>query len=388
MMPPGGAGARADQFEALERIQHDRADRPGARRAARARWSRGSRRPTPTPTTPAWSRVAAPRPPQGDARADRARGGDRPAPRRAPSRRGWSAREAARLRPLPARSGARARAAPPLRRVLRRHRRVRAPVRRPARRLRARADRRRAARAVRAPAARSSSRSCRPPRRAARTARAILPGHFPVDRAAAAASARCSTAVGFEAEHWRLDASVHPFARSMAPHRRAADDALGGGRPGDGVLLLPARVRPRALRGADGPAPLPHDAGRGGRARRARVAEPAVGEPRRPLAAVLRVGAAAAAPHLGGPFDAIDADRALPRGQPGRLVAGPDRGRRDDLQPPHRAALRARARAGRGPARGRGPAGRLERGHAPAARPRGHDACSRASCRTSTGAPG
>jgi carboxypeptidase Taq len=29
MMPPGGAGARADQFEALERIQHDRLADPG-----------------------------------------------------------------------------------------------------------------------------------------------------------------------------------------------------------------------------------------------------------------------------------------------------------------------------------------------------------------------
>ena len=29
MMPPGGAGARADQFEALERIQHDRLTDPG-----------------------------------------------------------------------------------------------------------------------------------------------------------------------------------------------------------------------------------------------------------------------------------------------------------------------------------------------------------------------
>src|SRR5262249_43117603 len=30
-MPPGGAGARADQFEALERIQHDRLTGPGPR---------------------------------------------------------------------------------------------------------------------------------------------------------------------------------------------------------------------------------------------------------------------------------------------------------------------------------------------------------------------
>src|SRR4029079_31475 len=73
-------------------------------------------------------------------------------------------------------------------------------------------------------------------------------------------------------------------------------DALGGGRPGDGVLLLPARVRAWALRGAEGPAPLPDDAGGGHGPGRPRVAVAPVGEPRRPLEAVLRVRAAGSAP--------------------------------------------------------------------------------------------
>ena len=124
-------------------------------------------------------------------------------------------------------------------------------------------------------------------------------------------------------------------------------------------------------------------------ARRARVAEPAVGERRRPLAAVLRVAAAAAAAsRCPAPFEALDADGALPRREHGPAVADPDRGRRDDLQPAHRPALRARAGADRGHADGRRPA------RTPGTR--GCSGCSasrsraspRASSRTSTGAPG
>ena len=108
-----------------------------------------------------------------------------------------------------------------------------------------------------------------------------------------------------------------PLRAQHGRHRRAAHDALGGGRPRDGVLLLPARVRPRALRGPVRAAPLPHDARGGGRPRDARVAEPAVGEPGRPLAAVLRVGPAAAAPPPRRAVRGAGRRLALPRGQPG-----------------------------------------------------------------------
>ncbi len=122
----------------------------------------------------------------------------------------------------------------------------------------------------------------------------VFPGHFPVEDQRRFVEELLG-AVGYETEHWRLDASVHPFARSMAPTdvrlttRWEVDDLAMA------FYSSPARVRARALRGADGPAPLPDDARGGHRARRARVAEPAVGEPRGPLAAVLRVGAAGAA---------------------------------------------------------------------------------------------
>ena len=51
MMPPGGADARADQFEALERIQHKRPDRPATRPHPRGAEAVGRPRRTPTRTT-------------------------------------------------------------------------------------------------------------------------------------------------------------------------------------------------------------------------------------------------------------------------------------------------------------------------------------------------
>jgi carboxypeptidase Taq len=43
----------------------------------------------------------------------------------------------------------------------------------------------------------------------------IFPGHFPADRQKVFAE-ELLHAVGYNAEHWRLDSTVHPFARSMA----------------------------------------------------------------------------------------------------------------------------------------------------------------------------
>ena len=101
--------------------------------------------------------------------------------------------------------------------------------------------------------------------------RARVPGALPGRRAAGARRPSCWRAVGYDPEHWRLDPAVHPFARSMAHTdvritTRWEEDDLAMA-----VLLLPARVRARALRGPDGPAPLPDDARGGHRARRARV---------------------------------------------------------------------------------------------------------------------
>jgi carboxypeptidase Taq len=44
----------------------------------------------------------------------------------------------------------------------------------------------------------------------------VFPGHFPVEDQRRFVDELLG-AVGYETEHWRLDASVHPFARSMAP---------------------------------------------------------------------------------------------------------------------------------------------------------------------------
>ena len=127
---------------------------------------------------------------------------------------------------------------------------------------------------------------------------------------------------------------------------------------------------------------------RPGVARRARVAEPAVGEhrrPRRPFCTWLLPLARARAP---GDRRRARRGRAVPRGQPGPAEPDPRRGGRDDVQPAHRPAVRARARADRGHARRRRPPARLERGDAPAARARRPRRRPRACCRTSTGAPG
>ena len=291
MMPPGGAGARADQFEALERIQHDRLTDPGLGEAARRARAVGGigrsglrrREPHPRP---------APRPPQGGPGPDRAGGRDLQRRRARPAGLAGGAREG-RLRALRAGAGARARAAGPLHRVLRRHGRVRAPVRHPARRLRARPHDRGAAGHLRALAGASSSRSSPPPRRPARTATCSR-GTSRVEAQQRMAD-ELLHAVGFETEHWRLDPSVHPFARSMAATdvrlttRWEEDDlamAFYSCLHEFGHGLYEAQFEPRHYRTT-----LAEATGLG--VHESQIA--AVGEPRRPLAAVLRVGAAAAA---------------------------------------------------------------------------------------------
>ena len=107
-----------------------------------------------------------------------------------------------------------------------------------------------------------------------------LRGHFPRD-----AQRRFSLAIlerwGMDRASWRLDRTVHPFATSMSPTGHPADDELPRGQPARDPLV-PARVRPRHLRAPGRPALHAHAA----RARRLggvpRVAEPHVGEPRRP----------------------------------------------------------------------------------------------------------
>ena len=93
---------------------------------------------------------------------------------------------------------------------------------------------------------------------------------------------------GFDDEAWRLDPTVHPFAIGRRHAGHPHHDALLRGQPRRPVRD-DARDRPRPLR-APGRPLARADAARARRlARAARVAEPDVGEPRRPLAAVLEL---------------------------------------------------------------------------------------------------
>ena len=120
----------------------------------------------------------------------------------------------------------------------------------------------------------------------------VFPGHFPQEDQKALAT-ELLAAVGYDPEFWRLDASVHPFARSMAhtdvrlTTRWEEDDlamAFYSCLHEFGHGLYEAQMDPRHYRTTLGGG---HGAGR------PRVPVAPVGEPRRPLEAVLRVGAAA-----------------------------------------------------------------------------------------------
>ena len=176
---------------------------------------------------------------------------------------------------------------------------------------------------------------------------------------------------GFADDSWRLDPVEHPFATSFGTRdirmtTRYPEGELRGifaamHEGGHGAVR--AQRRP----GARAHAALPRHL-----ARPARVAEPAVGEPRRPQPPVLDAGSTRSCSELfPGQLDDVDARELLSRGQPGRALADPDRGRRGDLQPPHHPPLRARAGADRRRGRARGPARGLERADARVPRRRG-----------------
>ena len=196
-------------------------------------------------------------------------------------------------------------------------------------------------------------------------------------------------AVGFDPDGWRLDPAPHPFAQSLGPQdvrittrydlhdfgvaHFSALHEFGHG-------LYEAGIAPELAR-----SPLGAPVSLGIHESQSRLWENLVG----PLAPVLRLGAADACASTLGP--ALGGDRrrgALPRGQLRPALADPRRRRRDDLQPPHHPALRARAGADRGHARGRRPPGGLERGHAAGCSASRCPTTRRACCRTSTGAPG
>ncbi|CAA9492205.1 MAG: Thermostable carboxypeptidase 1, partial [uncultured Solirubrobacteraceae bacterium] len=305
-------------------------------------------------------------------RAGRARprcAGGRPGARRVGRRAGVARRPRrwGRLRRLPRRARPSPRAASRLRRLLRG---PRASLRRPARGLRAGPEGGRSAAAARraaggAGAAGGLGRRAR--RGGVRRPARLLPGRAPAHRdARAAARGRIR----------RRQLAARSLAASLrlgpVDARRARHHGLRRGRPRRHAVLDPPRVRPWPLRVAGRSRVRAHPARRAGFARPARVPEPSVGERDRPLAAVLRL--AAAAPEIGVSRRLRLDRRRRPVSRPQRraAVGGAHLRRRDDVQPPHRAADGTRDASDRGRAGGRPAAGGVERGYAPAARRRGH----------------
>ena len=164
--------------------------------------------------------------------------------------------------------------------------------------------------------------------------------------------------------------SVHPFARSMAhtdvrlTTRWEEDDlamAFYSCLHEFGHGLYEAQMDPRHYRTT-----LAEATGLGVHESQSRLWENLVGRSKPFCEYVLPL----LRKHLDGPFEAIEVPELYRNVNQVRLSPDPDRGGRDDVQPAHRAALRARARAGRGPARRQGPARGVERGDPPPARPR------------------
>ena len=194
--------------------------------------------------------------------------------------------------------------------------------------------------------------------------------------------------VGFDPDGWRLDVAPHPFAQGIAHgdvrittrydlHEFKAAYFAGLHEFGHG--LYEAGIPARSQR-----SPLGSPVSLGVHESQSRLWENLVGRSR----AVLRLGAPHARRRAPRRPRRRHARRPLPRRQPRVAQPDPRRGRRDDLQPAHHPALPARAGADRRLAGRRRPPARLERRHAPAARPRRARRRRRASCRTSTGAPG
>ena len=160
-----------------------------------------------------------------------------------------------------------------------------------------------------------------------------------------------------------------PLLHLVRDARRPADDPLRRGRPPRQLDLLDdARGGPRALRARRRPGPRPDASLDGLLVGAARVAEPALGERDRALAAVLALVLPAVPRRVrerarGGPAGA------LPSGdQPRAAVARARRRRRDDLRPPHHPPLPARAGAALREALHGRPAGGVEHGNGGAAR--------------------
>ena len=205
-------------------------------------------------------------------------------------------------------------------------------------------------------------------------------------RASARSASRWRARIGYDDDGWRLDNSAHPFSISRSAPATCASTARWDEADLSGIFAVLHEVGHGLYEQQVEPGTRAHDARHRRLARRPRVAEPALGEPGRPLArpfwsALAPARAAGVCPALGG----LDLDAFLRRVNVVRADAHPRRGRRGDLQPARHPALRARGGADRGDAGGRRPAGRLERADARPARGRRARRPPRRACRTSTG---
>ena len=154
--------------------------------------------------------------------------------------------------------------------------------------------------------------------------------------------------MGFDPAGWRIDDAVHPFATGFGSgdvrittrwDETFFPSALYGAMHECGHGLYEAGIA-RSLQRT----PLGHGESLGLHESQSRLWENMVGRGR----AVLRRARATVVEAFGGALAGLDADDAVPRGEPGEAVVHPGRGRRGDLRAAHRAAVRARAGADRG----------------------------------------
>ena len=171
----------------------------------------------------------------------------------------------------------------------------------------------------------------------------FMSGPFPID-AQHAFSLRVIERFGLRPAVLPARPHRSPLRRQLRHPGHPPDDAVQGGRH-HVRLHGDARVRPRALRARRLAEPRAHPALPRRLVGPARVAEPALGEHRRPQPAVLELLLPPAAGGVPAGARRGRAGELLPRHQPRAPVVHPRRRGRGDLQPPHHPALRARAGA-------------------------------------------
>ena len=372
MMPPGGAPARAQQSATLERLAHDRAtaDEIGAwlerarrrrRRARRDRRATSSASPAATGSARAGSRASSP-----------------PTSRTA-SAEGQAVWQAARA------ADDFAAFAPALRRNVELARAYAAcfdDVEHPYDALLADYDFGLTAARVREIFGPLAERAARPRRRGRGAAgRAAADG--PDRRPAGRGRRDRSRASASTPDSWRVDVSPHPFTSWVGHAGHARHDPLRARRRSSSRSWPRSTSSATALYERQIPPELARtNLGRGTSMSVARVAEQAVGEPRRAPSGVRAGDRGRARRRAASPSTRTRSTRAIAAVEP---VAHPRVGRPAHLSAAHRPALRARGRADRGLARGRRPARRVERRDAPPARRGGARRRRAASCRTCTG---